>query len=463
MPFYRFNKNDKFINIIKAFPKSQFTTWSGSVFYNNSNQSASNTNVIDGHISLYEMNVNRSGEVGSGLIFPYKIKDTGDLTGFGNVGSDTYFVGYEQGDLISGSYPLTASIFRELFNYTTNDYSVVYDKTQPGANSTPLDALPNGTYPQAVVTGSQQETNVKIEEFFTYKGRRRRHLEALINTLNHYTYLSPHYAYSSSLEYANRDLSKVKVNMISIPSLFFGSEIRKGTVNLKFYVTGTLAGELVDIKRNGELVQVGPTGSAFSGTTAGIVLYNEGFIILTGTHNLDSAHSGEDYVGLGDGGADNYVSWLNYGASMPTTTFYNSNLTKYLWKNQKVYAPSSSFELSFKGTNRVPTVTMFAHAEKGMLNHSNNITYVDYRSLSSSADFGPNTNKGRYLEHDMVKIKNTVKSRFKNHAEDFEKQTFISKIGIYDKDRNLIAVAKLANPIKKKEDRDITFKMKLDM
>ena len=44
----------------------------------------------------------------------------------------------------------------------------------------------------------------------------------------------------------------------------------------------------------------------------------------------------------------------------------------------------------------------------------------------------------------------------------FKKQTFISKIGIYDEHRNLVGVAKVATPVKKAEDRDLTFKLKLD-
>tara|TARA_R100001509_G_scaffold73906_1_gene41227 strand:+ start:176 stop:304 length:129 start_codon:yes stop_codon:yes gene_type:complete len=41
--------------------------------------------------------------------------------------------------------------------------------------------------------------------------------------------------------------------------------------------------------------------------------------------------------------------------------------------------------------------------------------------------------------------------------------TYISSIGIYDKDQNLIAVAKVANPIRKLESEDYTFKLKLDI
>ena len=35
--------------------------------------------------------------------------------------------------------------------------------------------------------------------------------------------------------------------------------------------------------------------------------------------------------------------------------------------------------------------------------------------------------------------------------------------GIFDKDKNLIAVAKVANPVKKTIEQDYTFKLKLDL
>ena len=55
-----------------------------------------------------------------------------------------------------------------------------------------------------------------------------------------------------------------------------------------------------------------------------------------------------------------------------------------------------------------------------------------------------------------------MKSVYTNYSESFEKTTYISKVGIYDEDRNLIAIAKVATPVKKTPDREYTFKIKLD-
>ena len=42
------------------------------------------------------------------------------------------------------------------------------------------------------------------------------------------------------------------------------------------------------IKQNGELIQIGPSGSTGSGSVAGVVLYAEGFLVLTGSWQLEA-------------------------------------------------------------------------------------------------------------------------------------------------------------------------------
>ena len=215
-------------------------------------------------------------------------------------------------------------------------------------------------------------------------------------------------------------------------------------MRLRYYITGTLIGEAQDLYRNGELIQTGPSGSTGSGSVAGSVLYNEGFLIMTASWDLDSNHAGQVY--LNDGSVRNNA-WIYYGTGMNDGT--PSGLI-----------PSASFVLEFSGTNYVPTVTMLAHAPRGELVHSNNPTYVKY---AQSESLKQRTGSFIYHEHEKVEIKNTVTSSYITPTASFQKQTWISKIGIYDEDRNLIAIAKLANPVKKTADRDFTFKLKLDI
>ena len=119
-------------------------------------------------------------------------------------------------------------------------------------------------------------------------------VKALENVFNHYSYLSPHYQYSSSL--GNKATQEIA--LVSIPSIFYGSKIKKGTVKLDFYVSGSLIGRLIDSGSNGELVQVSGTIASNDGKVAGGILYNEGFVVLTGSWNIDTgltyAHSRRD-------------------------------------------------------------------------------------------------------------------------------------------------------------------------
>jgi len=393
MLYYSFRPNDTFYNRIETHPYVQFYINDSKVYYNNkqnrAGQFASNEKMVPvGAISLYELNIDRPSD---SVIYPFITKG-GSRTAFRTV-STTAFNQFQYGDTISGSYPLSASISRDYLDGGTVD-----------------------------VVG----TTVNKPRLF-----------ALKNTLDYYNYLSHHYAYSSSYG----DKGQQDMSFISIPSIFYGSSIEKGTVTLKFYITGTLAAECKDVRRNGELIQTGPSGSTGSGSIAGVVLYNEGFVLLTGSWDI-SSHQ-EDYV---VGGGNTTAKWIYFG----TTGSYPSH-----------NVPSSSFDMSFQGVNYVPVLTMLAHAPKGELNHSSNPTYVEYGQTQEI--YNPAYGKYKFVESDSVAIKNTVSSSYADPTGSFQKQTFISRIGIYDKDKNLIGVAKVANPVKKTEDREFTFKLKLDI
>ncbi len=418
MPYYPFTQDDLVYNVLKTNPKVEFYIYQvaargGSVFYNNRPQlSGAFTGSVPnatpnkvgsaGFISLYELNVDRTDQSdlirrGTGLISA-SVNKEGTFTTFKTVSQEA-FSQENYGDPSSLKYPLTSSLRRRLLSVGSDDLSI---------------------------TGS-----------------------ALKNTLDHYVVMSPHYAYqyergigSSKVQW---DKSLQDINLVSIPSIFYGSSIKKGTVEVNFYISGSVAAQLKDINKNGELIQVSGTannlGSDFgSGSVAGVVLYNEGFILLTGSWNL-SAHT-EPYAGAGD----IQPKWIHFGIGA------NDGLAA------SYDIPSSSFGLKFSGSTQTPVLTMFAHAPRGMLNHSNNPTYIKYGQKTA-----PVSSSTGYVQPAGTLIKNTVTGSFTDVTSSFRKQTFISKIGIFDEDKNLLGFAKLATPIKKTEERDLTFKLKLDI
>ena len=60
-------------------------------------------------------------------------------------------------------------------------------------------------------------------------------------------------------------------------------------------------------------------------------------------------------------------------------------------------------------------------------------------------------------------LKNIVSSSYSDHEENFRRQVYISKVGVYDEQKNLIGIATLADPVLKDENEDYVFKLKLDI
>ena len=381
--FFEFKKDEVFRNRIKVYPEIDLTIYSGSVYLNNENQKLANFHTPNGHVNLYELNVNRnlvSSSTDTQLIYPFITKN-GSFSSFKTITTDAHNLDFVFGDKLVGTYPLTASI--------------------------------------------------SVDRYGTaFAGAKKDVLSALKTTLNFYTTLSPHYAYSSSFG----DKTTQKLNIISIPSIYYGSSIKKGSVILKYFVSGSLIAEASDTLKNGVLTQ---TSGTTTGDSVGVVLYNEGFIVLTSSVALASPTHTEKYV---PGDTTDYdASWHYFAA---TSSYSN--------------APSSSFTINFKGVNYIETLTMFATAKENQINFSNNPTFL--RNKISA------TNESNiYHEDAKAEIKNIVTSSYKNHSASFKPITYISKVGIYDKDLNLIAIAGVANPVRKLEERSYTFKLKLDI
>lgn len=439
---FRFTNADKIINLVKTRPKVSFYFYSGSAYYNNQyNLSGSFTSSVlgipSGYVSLYEQNVDRSGSIDFASVpttadirdpFGYavandvdpttfygganpryatfKVKD-GTRINFKTVSNRQFNTQDTYGDVLSQDYPLSASIQKYFYSDTS-------DKFIPSVEITPLE----------YETGS-----------VTY-------LYALKNTLDHYAVVNPNYQVSSSL----RDLTAsvvargaTDVGLVTIPSILYGDTITRGSMNLKFFITGTLVGELSDENHNGDLIQIGPVGSPGSGSVAGVALYNEGFILLTGSWDLSDGTHTEDYLGTGLVAP----SWKYFAQTISASAPETENTAYYL---------------GYSGSHKIPTMTLFAHAGKGDLNHSNNPTY-----LSKSAQLYLSSGSNGYHQNPDASIKNVVSSSYPDPTGSFAKTTYISKIGIYDKNKNLIAIAKTATPVRKTPERDFTFKIKLDL
>lgn len=291
-----------------------------------------------------------------------------------------------------------------------------------------------GSYPYSASISSEYYSSYVLVDFLT----RKKNLLGLKNTLNYYSRISPHYFFSSSL--GNKE--EQELMLINIPSIFYGQKIKKGSMSCKWYHSGSLIAELQDTMENGELRQVLPKDENYN-KVAGVALYKEGFVLLTGSWSLHNTYK------------DRFDVHKDYMDVSPAWKYF---LTTGSQEEPLTTVPSSSFLLDFEGTEKIPTLTLFASADKGEFNYSNNPTFIEYGNHEIIS-----IDVNSIEENKNLKIKNIVSSIYEDEEPKFEKITYISKVAIYDKDKNLIGIAKLANPILKKQNENIAIKMKLDM
>tara|TARA_B100001123_G_scaffold443705_1_gene590403 strand:- start:171 stop:1427 length:1257 start_codon:yes stop_codon:yes gene_type:complete len=418
---------------MKAHPRCEFFIYDGSVYYNNIPAfsgaiSASLYGVDTGYISLYEYNIDRGGDADRNpLIYPFIDKSTAraSFKTLSDTTSEFEWASASAGDRLYGTYPLSASITR---HYIT---------------------VPSGAATEVRSTLSPGE--------WVQQANFNKHYVALKNRLTFYGQLSQHFLINGSTTDADGTHSWNKseqiINLINIPSIFYGSNIKPGSLSLKWYYTGSLAGELRDINHNGELIQVSGSSRGFGapagiGSVAGVALYNEGILLLTGSWILNDQQSAM----IKDSSDTVAPKWIYFGAGAADGVTQGSSATSF---------NNVSFQLSFLGTSRTQVMTMFAHAKKGKVNYSNNPTFIKYgQGLRKEGAGQPTT---IYEENPERFLVNTVSSSYRNHSASFKRQVYISQIGIYDDNKNLIGVATLSNPILKKEDENLTFKIKLDI
>jgi hypothetical protein len=381
--YYKLKDNDVFINTIEANPSYKFYVQSGSVYINDQ-QAISGTysdnilGVPEGFISLYEYNVNRDPNY---RIHPFITKG-GQKQKFKSI-TDVQFntqFGYEGATMVF-NYNLSASVTR-MFIETTADQNY-------------------------------------------------RKLRALKSSCNHYMFRSQHFDFTAHYE----DVATNPVNMINIPSIFYGKCLKKGTLCLKYYISGTLAATATDLRENGELVQTqGPT----TGSVVGTVMYNEGIILLTSSATIDSNALAYE--------TSTSSSWIRYGYGMNDGSTIGTTTL------------SASFSLEFDSVSHLQNMTILAKAPYGEINHSNNPTYLKYTGKAPTYSSG----SYQFIETNR-NIKNVVPAAQTDEEPPFQKETYISKICIYDKNKRLVGICKLATPIRKTEVNEYLFKMKLDL
>jgi len=418
---------------MKAHPSAEFVIYDSTIYYNSIPEqsgafSAQVRNIPPGFVSLEERNIDKKGQ------WPSSSFDNPNA-----VNPFTYK--FILKDSSGGSFRTTAA-------RTGQD---------PNSGWTPTEWATAGVGGVLYGAGIQSASISReyITTPFASTSDYNAHYVALKNRLNFYGARSVHYNVSGGMQGDTQHWNKDDqiLNLIHVPSIFYGKTIHPGTLSLKWYYTGSLIGELQDLKRNGELIQVGPAGSPGSGSVAGVALYDEGILMLTGTWDLGYA----DLPMVSGSSTTQDPSWIYFGAGAQD----GMNIVG----GGSPASPgaltfrSASFGLSFKGETNTQAITMFAHAKRGEANFSNNPTYMKWGDSPTSSFVSSHV----YEENSQRLVANTVSSSYTNYSASYQRQVYISRVGIYDENKNLLGVATLSNPILKKEEDSLTFKLKLDI
>lgn len=392
MSYKRFSSKDLIYNVLATYPKSVFSINRGKTTYqferrhdgsyrDENNNLNKHKHVPQGFLSLHELNINKPQ---NSLAYSFLIRSSNDevLPGFA---STEQLENTPIGTPMVAEYPMSSSISR-----------IYIPDTSQGPES----------------------TNYKF-------------YGAIKNVISY------------ELKNSFSNLEDSRINMITVPGIFYGSKINPGSIQLDYFVTGTRIGTVQDSFSDGRLYQVSGD-SVKTYTEVGLAIYNQGLLLLTESSPIVEGHQ-ESYES-NDENETTFPKWTNFGTGIQQIGTQLEHLE----------CPDSSFQISFEGVNKIPTLTMYAYSELGDENYSHNPTFIK----ESRAETIRHTNSSFYQEE--VDIKKINKSMYEDAEEDFKNATYISKIGIYDKHKNLIAIASLSRPVKKTEKRDYMFKIGID-
>jgi len=245
-----------------------------------------------------------------------------------------------------------------------------------------------------------------------------------------------------------------KVNVITIPQEYFGEEIKPYSVRiLDDSWTETLDlrddghGQLYDYKYSSSFAAGTPSGTPLSGSVIGNVFYEHGIITITDT--------GSAYISasLGDGtlpsgqyaGSDGFE--IEFQA---TKTSYEYEYMCHVDEYQYTGTTNPSVVIGRSGSVFVPEGARYIYDGAMFPGYGKEPKYESTADLvlpPASGSYNSSYNSGNYYQN------------FTTHS---EFGTYVTNIGLYNDERELLAIAKLSKPIKNDKDLPISFLVRFD-
>ena len=212
--------------------------------------------------------------------------------------------------------------------------------------------------------------------------------------------------------------------------------IFRGTVSGSVIFTDV--GSASSIERSNTGGDVGNlVNSENTSETVGLIFYQQGIAVLdlskitsgsqimSGT--IDAVGNSNGKIAMNDAVNSKFIPDFITSASMDDIVEHISSV--------RFHSASQTF-LTFQNNTQINSTLIFCRATADEFNYSSNPTYTD--------------NNGR-----VVVIDETQQGIQKSFS-------FITTVGLYDANEQLLAVAKLSRPVEKNDEKDLTFRVRLD-
>jgi len=200
-----------------------------------------------------------------------------------------------------------------------------------------------------------------------------------------------------------------------------------GSSNEKFNVFGGQLGHIVD--------------AADTSRTVGLLFYDRGIAlfdlekIVSGSQFMSGAIDAMTPTGLTILGAEGTES-AKKSKFIPDFIVSGSidNVVDHICATR--FSSGSQTAITFQNTTNINSTLIFCRAGADEFNYSSNPTFIDSNNRIVVIDPGQEDTQQTF--------------------------TFITSVGLYDANDNLLAVAKMSRPVEKSPERDLTFRVRLD-
>ena len=245
-----------------------------------------------------------------------------------------------------------------------------------------------------------------------------------------------------------------KVNVITIPQEYFGEEIKPRSLKILDDSNGTTLdlrddghGQLYDWNYSASFAAGTPGGSPQTGSVVGNVFYEHGLITITDTGSLYISAS----LGSGSLPAGQYTGDDGFQVEFQATkTAYEYEYMCHIDEFQFTGTTNPSVVVGRSGSIFVPEGAKYIY-DGEMRNYVGGVpkyeNTMDLVLPPASSSYKMSYNTGNYYQNF------TTHSAF---------GTYVTNIGLYNDERELLAIAKLSNPIKNDKDLPISFLIRFD-